>query len=142
MDVLQKANQNINILLNITDVLTQCHRFCQIYTSAHTIFAYLRDCLTYMKQVATHTVDYVDAAIANILSPDILLVKELKGMLTHIDSQKRSTMHLPKALDNKLHFYRYLKPHVLVAEEQYLLLIDMFLFRTEHNISKHTKSST
>ena len=54
MDVLQKANQHMNILLNVTDVLTQCLRYHQIYTYAHTILAYLRDCLTYMKQVATH----------------------------------------------------------------------------------------
>ena len=85
---LQKANQDINILLNVTDVLTQHHRYHQIYTYAHIIFAYLRDCLTY-------TMDYVDAATTNILSTDILLLKELKGMLRHIESQLLSIMHLP-----------------------------------------------
>ena len=34
-------------------------------------------------------------------------------------------MHLPISMDNSLHFYRYLKTHVLVAEEQFLLLIDV-----------------
>ena len=34
-------------------------------------------------------------------------------------------MHLPISLDKTLHFYRYLKTHVLVAEEQFLLLIDV-----------------
>ena len=31
MDALQKANQDMNILLNITDVLIQCLRYHQIY---------------------------------------------------------------------------------------------------------------
>ena len=31
--------------------------------------------------------DYVDASTINIISLDILLVKELKGMLRHIESQ-------------------------------------------------------
>ena len=94
-----------------------------MYTYAHTIFAYLRDCLTYMKQVATHMMDYVDDATAYILSPDILPVKELKGMLRHIESQLPSIRYLPISLDNTLHFYRYFKTHILVAEEQFLLLI-------------------
>ena len=34
-------------------------------------------------------------------------------------------MYLPVSLDNTLHFYRYLCTHVLVAEEQFLLLIDV-----------------
>ena len=85
MDALQKANQDMNVLLNTTDVLTQHLSYHQIYTYAYTIFAYLRDSLTYMKQVATHTMDYVDATTTNILSLDILLVEELKGMLRHTE---------------------------------------------------------
>ena len=124
MDALQKANQDMNISLNITDVLTQHLRYHQIYTYAHTISAYLRDCLIYMKLVATHTTDYVDATTTNILSPDILPVEELKDMLRHIKSQLPSIMYLPISTDNTLHSYRYLKTHVLVAE-QFLLLIDV-----------------
>ena len=81
MDALQKANEYMNILFNITDTLMQHLRYHQIYTYAHTILAYLRDCLTYMRQVATHTMDYVDAVMTNILSPDILPVEELRTML-------------------------------------------------------------
>ena len=40
IDALQKANQDIDILLNILDVLTQHLRCHQIYTYAHTIFTY------------------------------------------------------------------------------------------------------
>ena len=78
-----------------------------------------------MKQVATHTMDYVNAATTNTLSSDILPVKKLKGMLRHIESQLHPIMHLPLSLDDTLHFYRYLKIHVLVAEKQFLLLIDV-----------------
>ena len=46
MDVLLKSNQDINILLNMTDVLSLCLGYHQIYTNAHTIFAYLKDCPT------------------------------------------------------------------------------------------------
>ena len=115
----------MNILLHVTDVLTQWPRYHQIYTYAHAIFAYLRDCLTYMKQVARHMMDCVDAATYIILSPDVLSVKELKGMLRHIESQLPSIMHLPISLDNTLHFHRYLKTHDIVAEKQFLLLIDI-----------------
>ena len=120
MDALQKANQDMNKLLNITDVLTQHLRYYQVYTYACTIFAYLRKCLIYMKEVETHTMNSVDAATTNILSPDILPVKELKDMLKYIESKLPSIMPLPISLDNTLHFYRYLKTHVLVAEEQFL----------------------
>ena len=62
MDALQKANQDMDILPNVTDVVMQCLRYHQIYTYEHVISAYLRDYLTYIKQVATQIMDYVDAA--------------------------------------------------------------------------------
>ena len=34
-------------------------------------------------------------------------------------------MHLPISLDDILYFYHYLKTHVLIAEGQFLLLIDV-----------------
>ena len=42
-----------------------------------------------------------------------------------IEAELPSTMHLPVALDDTLYFYRYLCTHVLVVEEQFLLLIDV-----------------
>ena len=69
--------------------------------------------------------DYVDAAINNILSPDILPVEDLRNMLRHIESELPSMMHLPISLDNTLHFYWYLSTHVLIADGQYLLLINV-----------------
>ena len=90
-----------------------------------TILAYLRDSLTYMRQVAIHTMDYVDAATTIILSPDILPMEDLRSMLQHIESELLSTMHLPRSSDDTLHFYWYINTHVLIAEGQFLLLIDV-----------------
>ena len=46
-------------------------------------------------------------------------------MLIHTEAELPSTMHLPVPSDDTFHFYRYLHTHVLVAEEQFLLLIDV-----------------
>ena len=90
------------------------------------ILAYLRDSLTYMRQVAIHKMDYVDAATTNKLSPDILPVEDLRNMFRHIQSELLSTMHLSISLDDTLHFYQYLNTDVLI-EGQFLLLIDVHI---------------
>ena len=46
-------------------------------------------------------------------------------MLLHIEGTLSLTMHLPISSGDSLHFYRYLCTHVLVADEQFLLLIDV-----------------
>ena len=69
-----------------------------------TILVYLRDSVTYMRQVATHMMEYVDAATTNVLSPDILPVEDLRNMLRHIESELPSMMHLHISSDNTLHF--------------------------------------
>ena len=76
-----------------------------MYIYMCTILAYLRDSLTYMKHVAIHTMDYVDEATTNILLPDILTVEDLQNMLTHIESELPSTVHLSISSDDTLHFY-------------------------------------
>ena len=96
-----------------------------MYIYIHTILAYFRDSLTYMRQGAIHTMDYVDAATANIWSSDILPVEDLRNMLRHIESELPSTKHLTISLDNTLHFYSYLSTHVLIADRQFLLLINL-----------------
>ena len=78
-----------------------------------------------MKQVARYTIDSINAAMTNILSPNVLPVEELKNMLRHIRSQLPSTVHLPTSLDDTLHFYWYVKTHVLIADKQFLLLINV-----------------
>ena len=46
-------------------------------------------------------------------------------MLRHIESELPSTMHLPISSYYTLHFYMYLSAHVLIADGQFLLLIDV-----------------
>ena len=84
--------------------------------------------------------NYVDAATTNILSPGILPVEDLTNMLRHIESELPSTMHLPIPSDDTLHFYQYLSTQVLIAEEQFLLLIHVPI-KTEHKGFKYKKLS-
>ena len=80
-----------------------------------------------MRQVATYTVDYLDAATTNVLSPDTLPVENLRIMLRHIESELPSMMHLPISLDYTLHYYQYLSTHLLIADRQFLLLINVLI---------------
>ena len=77
MDTLQRSNEDLDRIINITEVLTQHVRYQQMYIYMHTILAYLRDSLTCVRQVAIHIMDYMDAATTNVLSPDILPVADL-----------------------------------------------------------------
>ena len=125
IDVLQRSNEDLNRFFNITEVPTQSIRYQQMYIGMHTILAYLRDSLTYMRQVPIQTRDYVDVATNNILSPDILPMVDLRSMLRHIESELPSPMHLPISSDDTLHFHWYLNIHALTAKGQFLLLINL-----------------
>ena len=46
-------------------------------------------------------------------------------MLYQIESELPPNMHLPIPSSDPLHFYRYLRTHILVEENQFLLLIDV-----------------
>ena len=46
-------------------------------------------------------------------------------MLPHIEEALPPTLHLPVSSEDTLHFYRYLHTHVLIANKQFLLLIDV-----------------
>ena len=72
-----------------------------------------------------HTMDYVDAAMTGTLSPHILHIMDLNMMLAHIEETLPPTLHLPVFSEDTLHFYRYLHTHVLIANKQFLLLIDI-----------------
>ena len=78
-----------------------------------------------MREVTIHTMDYIDAATTGILSPHVLPVEDLREMLSHIEETLPPTMHLPILSEDALHFYRYLCTHVLIADEQFLLLINV-----------------
>ena len=78
-----------------------------------------------MREVAIHTMDYIDAVTTGILSPCVLPIDDLREMLSHIDETLPSTMHLPILSEDALHFYRYLCTHILIADEQFLVLINV-----------------
>ena len=78
-----------------------------------------------MGEVTIDTMDYIDAAATGILSSHMLPVEDLREILSHIQETLPSTMHLPISSENALHFYRYQCTHILIADEQFLLLIDV-----------------
>ena len=46
-------------------------------------------------------------------------------MLSHIEETLPSKLHLPVSSEDTLHFYCYLYTHVLIANMQFLLLINV-----------------
>ena len=72
-----------------------------------------------------HIMDYVDTATTGTLSPHILPIADLKQMLCHIEESLPTTMHLPVSSEDTLHFYGYLHTRILIANRQFLLLINV-----------------
>ena len=81
-----------------------------------------------------NTMDYVNTATTRTLSLHILPIADLKQMLSHIEGTLPPTMHLPVSSEDTLHFYRYLHTHILIANRQFLLPIDIPIQ------DKHTKN--
>ena len=69
--------------------------------------------------------DYVNAATSGTLSPHVLPIEDHREMLSHIDEALPLTMHIPVSSEDTLQFYKYLPTHVLIANKQFLLLIDI-----------------
>ena len=78
-----------------------------------------------------HIMDYMNAATTGTLSPHILPIAAFKQMLSHIEEPLPTTMHLPVSSEDMLHFYRYLCTHILIANRQFLLLIDVPIQETD-----------
>ena len=72
-----------------------------------------------------HVMNYIDAATTGILSPHVLPVEDLWKMLIHTEEALPSTTHLLVSSEDTLHLFRYLCTHVLIADEQFLLLINV-----------------
>ena len=125
MDTLERTHQDITALYNITGSLYNSLSYQQIILHVCSTLVNLRDSLYYMRDVATQTMDYMDAAITGILSPHVLLVEDLRRMPLHIKETLTLTMYLPVSSEDTLHFYRYLCTHILIADEQFLLLINV-----------------
>ena len=125
MKSVERTYQGVTTLYNINSSLYTHLNYQQIVLHIHFNLANLRDSLYYMRQVAMHVVDYIDTATTGILSPHVLPVEDLQKMLMHIEEALPPTMHLPVPSEDTLHSCRYLCTHVLIADEEFLLLIDV-----------------
>ena len=125
MDAADKMVHDVNNLYNISTSLYTSLIYHQLVLHIRSVLANLQDSLCYVRTVSMHTMDYVNAATTRTLSPHILPIEDLKQMLSHIEKTLPPTMHLPVSSENTIHFYRYLHTHVLIANRQFLLLIDI-----------------
>ena len=125
MKELTKSNEDIRALFNITNQLATQVQVQNIVLHLRVMLANLRDCLHFMLQLANHILEYIDTATAGTLTPHLIPVADLQQMLYWIESELPPNMHLPIPSSDLLHFYSYLWTHVLVEENQFLLLIDV-----------------
>ena len=125
MDAVEKAGQDIVTLYNITSLMYNSLSYQQAILYICSILANLRDSPYYMREVAMHAMDYIDATTTGILSHHVLPVEDLRKMLLHIEEALPLTMYLPVSSDDTLHFYRYICTHVLITDEQFLLHINV-----------------
>ena len=125
MDRVDEMVQDVNNLYNLTTSLTTSLSYYQLVLYIKSFLANLHDLLSYIKSVSMHIMDYVDAATTGTLSLHTLPIADLKQMLSHIEESLPTTMPLPVSSEDTLHFYRYLHTHILIANRQFLLLIDV-----------------
>ena len=135
---LTKSNKVIRALFNITNQLATQVQVQNIVLHLRAMLVNLRDCLHFMKQLANHILEYIDTATTSTLTPHPIPIPDLQQMLYRIESELPPNMHLPIQSSDPLHFYRYLRTHILVEGNQFLLLIDVPI----QDRSKFTKSST
>ena len=124
-DKVDEASHHISNLYNLITSLATSISFHQLILHIRSVFANLCDSLDYIRMVSTHTMEYINAAASGTLSLHILPVMHLQKMLLHIEETLPSMLHLPVSSDDTLHFYRYLHTQVLIANKQFLLLIDV-----------------
>ena len=104
MEAVQRTHNDITILFNIINSIYTCINYQQILLHLHSFLANLRDSLYYMRQIAMHAMDYIDAATTSIMSQHILPVEDLREMLMHIKVELPSIMHIPVSSEDTLHF--------------------------------------
>ena len=122
---LTKSNKDIRALFNITNQLATQVQVQNIMLHLRAMLTNLGDCLHFMKQLANHVLEYIDTATTSTLTPHLIPVPDLQKMLYQIESELPPNIHLPIPSSDLLHFYRYLQSHMLVEENQFLLLIDV-----------------
>ena len=81
--------------------------------------------------------EYIDTATSGTLSPHVLPVIDLQRMLQHIADTLPPILHLPVSPEDTLHFYRYLRTHVLIKNKQFLLLINVPIQERLRQITIH-----
>ena len=74
MNTMEKAHEDVTTMYNITHSIYSSLSYHQIILHTQSILAILWDSLYYMREVALHTMDYIDAATMGILSPHVLPV--------------------------------------------------------------------
>ena len=94
IDAMLTTSQDINSLYNLTTSLAASINFNQMIQNIRSMFANLWDSLHYLRMVSTHTMEYIDAATSDILSPHVLPVVDLQKMLQHIADTLPPTLHL------------------------------------------------
>ena len=119
MNRMDETSYDVNNLYKLTTSLATSLSYHHIILCLRSVLANLRDTLSYIRTVSTHSMDYIDAAMTGTLSPHILPVLDIKKMLSHIEETLPSTLHLPVSLDDTLHSYQYLCMHVLIANKQF-----------------------
>ena len=137
INAVHTASQDIDNLYNVTTSLASSISFNQMILHIRSVFANLRDSIHYLCTLTTHTKDYIDAATSGILSPHVLPVADLQNMLQHIADNLPPMLHLPISPMDTLHFYRYLRTHILIENKQFLLLIDIPIQDRARQINIH-----
>ena len=117
--------QDVNNLSNLKTSLPTSLSYYQLVLHIRSVLANLQDSLSYIKSVLMHIMYYIDAATTGTLSPHFLPIADFKQMLSHIEESLPTTMHLPVLSEDTLHFYRYLCTYILIANRQFLLLINV-----------------
>ena len=125
MDKVDDTVQDVNNLYNLTTSLATSLSYHQLILHIRPVLANVWDSLSLIRTVSMHTMDYINASMTSTLSPHILPIIDLKKMLAHIEETLPHTLHLPVSSEDTLHFYRYLHTPVLIANKQFLLLIDV-----------------
>ena len=106
MDTTEKTHQDIPTLYNIMHSVYSIISYQQIVLHIRSILANLWNSILYMREIALHTMDYIDAATTGLLLPHILPVQGLRKMLNAIEDKLPSMMHLQISSKDTLHFYR------------------------------------
>ena len=119
LEGINQSNEDIGALFNITNQLATQVQVQNIVLHLRAMFANLRDSLHFMKQLANHVLEYIDTATTSTLTPHLIPIPDLQQMLHQIESELPPNMHLPIPSSDPLHFYRYLRTHMLVEENKF-----------------------